>query len=109
MNPAAIYKQATGKVSEEAKEQIVKQKVELATEQQKEKISIASWLTHPVTKTFFAELETQISKLDNEARELALNYHLTQNHQTIVTTLIKSATLRKLKEDTHEKATTATA
>lgn len=109
MNAAELYKHATGKVPEQAVETILKSKITLATEAQKEEISWRSWLSHPVTAQFFADIETQISELDSSARELALNYHNTQNHQAIITALIKSATLRQIQETTNAKSQTTTA
>ncbi len=106
MNIAAVYKDATGKVPEEVKTQRLAQRVEVLGVKQKEEVSWRSWLTHPVTVQFFADIDNQISELDSEARELALNYHNNKNEQAIITTLIKSATLRKVKENANQKAST---
>lgn len=106
MNAAEIYKQATGRISSDEQLEAEKNRIAELDRQQQEELSWRQWHNNPITREFFASLESEIGKLDSDARELALNYFNHKNTEQILTVLIKSATLRKMIENAKAKTTT---
>lgn len=100
MNTAKIYAQASGQVdrASELKDELQRKQVAGAEEQAARQISISNWLANPMTKDFFSNIQNNITELDNRARELALSYPTSNNHQEIILLLVKSATLRQIME-----------
>ena len=102
MNTAKIYAKGTGQEAQPSDEEVAQKNASLMEEQNK-KASKEAWRRHPLTREFFFEINSEVSKLDNLARELAMNYHQTNNHNVIIQTLVKAETLRKLVTDTDSK------
>lgn len=58
-----------------------------------------SWLSSTVTQELFEQLSSKADELEKQARELACTYHQHQNHQHIISCLIKATELRKVITD----------
>jgi len=59
---------------------------------------VVQWHKDGVTQQLFKDIDKQIIELETLAREKACGYHVTQNHLEIISLLVRSAELRKLKE-----------
>ena len=88
MNTSKIYSQAIGRVPKE--------------EQQIEKEDAASaqakfdWLQSTITQQMFKELSDEVQLLLNQAVDMSVSYHEKKNHEQIINTLVRVATLRKV-------------
>lgn len=98
MNTVKIYSKAIGTPVDDS---IVQVKLQQQTNKADRQASIQQWKQHPLTKEFFSKINNDIAELDNEARELAFNYHQTNNHDAIIQRLLRASTLRKVIEETH--------
>ena len=55
------------------------------------------WLQDMQTTVMFNEISREIETMETRARELACQYHNNNNHQEIISLLVRSSELRKLK------------
>lgn len=102
MNLAKIYADASGKTEvvqrriDELKmpEQQTKEREEAARAQVK-----FDWLKSTVTQEMLENIGKEITTLINQAIDMSLTYHQTNNHQQIINTLVKVHTLRKVLKD----------
>lgn len=57
------------------------------------------WLQSPRTTQIFKQISTQIEELESRARQLAVAYHVHNNHNEIIALLIRANELRNFKEN----------
>jgi len=56
------------------------------------------WTQSQVTQNVMSTLANEVDELETDARQLAVSYHTHNNHQQIISKLIKADTLRKVIE-----------
>lgn len=92
-NIAAIYNDAIRVKSEEDEP---KKSSSLTSKDPVRIQSEINWQNSTITKEFFSSLEQRINELETQARNNAVAYPQTKNHESIVQALIRSDELRKI-------------
>src|SRR5512139_3229795 len=66
------------------------------TEESTRKQLKINWLESTITQEIFKELVEEANSLEEAARQLALTYHTTKNHDAIIQNLIRASEIRKI-------------